>query len=267
MFVNKLFASGTIDGAVTYLNNASLLVSIPNAIYATTIAAIIFTLLSEQVDDAPKFQQTVFMGMELSLVTLLPIAVGLLLVGDAAISFVYERGRFTAEDSNNTYLALLLYLPLIVTQGLQYIVSKSMYARGKTAIILRISVTTIIINVILNFLLVKPLGYPGLALSSSLVSVYYLAVTTFVVYKDFDRKEVKKLLTLFLSVIPATFVMAIPLFLVKQFTNIEALYSLIELMILVPLGVFLYVGGLFIFYRSGLNRLLSIVRKKKTGSV
>ena len=51
MFVNKMFASGTIEGAVTYLNNASLLVSVPHSIYGTTIAVIIFTLLSEQIEE------------------------------------------------------------------------------------------------------------------------------------------------------------------------------------------------------------------------
>ncbi|PLS17825.1 murein biosynthesis protein MurJ [Bacillus sp. M6-12] len=263
MFVNKIFASGTVEGAVTYLNNASLLVSIPNAIYATTIAAIIFTLLSEQVDDMKKFQQTVFMGMEISLVTLLPIAAGLLVVGDAAIAFVYEGGEYTAEDSYNTYLALVFYLPMIVTQGLQFITSKSMYARGKTAIIFRISVTTIAVNALLNFLLVDRFGYTGLALTSSIVSVYYLVVSSVVVYKEFPKEEVARLFTLFIRVIPPTLIMTVPIWLLKEYTPIGGFYSLFQLAILVPLGVILYTGALYIFYRQGFRRLLNILKKKK----
>jgi putative peptidoglycan lipid II flippase len=263
MFVNKSFAAGTTDGAVTYLNNASLLVSIPQAIYASTVAAIIFTLLSEQVDDHKKFQSTVFMGMQISLVTLMPIAVGLLLVGEEAISFVYERGKFTAEDTRATYLALLYYLPLIVTQGLQYIVSKSMYARGKTAIVFRISVTTILLNLVFNWLFVDRFGYPGLALTSSLVSVYYLAVSTFVVYKDFDKAERVKLASLFVRVLLPSVVMAVPIYLLKRYTGISDWYSLIQLGLLVPLGVVLYAGGIYVFYREGFRQLLQVVRKKK----
>jgi putative peptidoglycan lipid II flippase len=263
MFVNKSFASGTESRAVTYLNNASLLVSIPQAIYATTVAAIIFTLLSEQVDNHKKFQGTVFMGMQITLVTLLPIAVGLLLVGKEAISFVFERGRFTAEDTQNTYIALVYYIPLIVTQGLQYIVSKSMYARGKTAIVLRISITTIVLNLVFNWILVGPFGYPGLALTSSLVSIYYLGVSTFVVYKDFERAERLRLANLFARVILPTVIMAVPIYLIKQFTPISELYSLIQLGILVPLGVVLYVAGVYFFYREGFRQLLGILRKKK----
>jgi putative peptidoglycan lipid II flippase len=263
MFVNKSFASGTVEGAVTYLNNASLLVSIPHAIYGTTIAVIIFTLLSEQIDNPKKFQSTFFMGMQISFVTLMPIAVGLFLVGEQALSFIYERGQFTAEDTHNTYIALVFYLPMIVTQGLQYIVSKSMYARGKTAIIFRISVTTIALNAFLNWLLLKPFGYPGLALSSAFVSVYYLTASAFVVYKDFDRSEAMKLLNLIIRVIIPTLIMAVPLYLLQKFTAITELYSLIQLAILIPLGVVLYAAGIYIFYREGFNQLLGILKKKK----
>ncbi|MDF1510260.1 murein biosynthesis integral membrane protein MurJ [Robertmurraya sp. DFI.2.37] len=262
MFVNKTFASGTIDGAVTYLNNASLLVSIPHTIYGTTIAVIIFTLLSEQVDNLKKFQSTVFMGMQISLVTLMPVAVGLFLVGEQAISFIYERGKFSAEDTHATYIALVFYLPMIVTQGLQYIISKSMYARGKTAIIFRVSVTTIALNILLNWLFVKPFGYPGLALSSAFVSLYYLTVTTFIVYKDFDRSEAIKLFNLIIRVLIPTLIMAVPLYMIQKITPIGELYSLVQLLILIPLGVVLYVVGVYIFYREGFTRLLGIVKKK-----
>lgn len=262
MFVNKMFASGTIEGAVTYLNNASLLVSVPHAIYGTTIAAIIFTLLSEQVEQQKKFQDTFFMGMQVSLVTLMPIAVGLGLVGQAAISFVYEGGAFTKADTHNTYLAMLYYLPMIVTQGLQYIVSKSMYAKGKTSTVFRISVTTILLNVLLNWIFVKPFGYAGLALTSSVVSVYFLAVSTIVVYRDFERGEARRLASLIVKVIIPTAVMTVPLVVLNEFTPLAEWHAIIQLAILIPLGVVLYAGGLYVFYREAFQQLLRTVRKR-----
>lgn len=261
MFVNKMFASGTMEGAVTYLNNASLLVSVPHAIYGTTIAAIIFTLLSEQVGDKKKYQQTFFMGMQVSFVTLMPIAIGLLLVGEQALSFIYEGGKFTAEDTHNTFLALALYVPMIVTQGMQYIVSKSMYAQGRTATVFRVSATTILLNLVLNWLLVDRFGYPGLALTSSLVSVYYLSVTSFLVYKDFDRGEKRKLALLFVRVLIPTIIMAVPLYFIETFTGISEWYSLWQLAVLIPLGVILYAAGLYVFYRDAFRQLLRLVKR------
>ncbi|WP_100401505.1 murein biosynthesis integral membrane protein MurJ [Bacillus sp. FJAT-42315] len=262
MFVNKAFAVSTIPGAVTYLNNASLITSIPHTIYGTTIAVVIFTLLSEQVNNQKKFQNTFFMGIQISLVTLAPIAAGLFLVGEEAISFIFERGKFGADDTHNTYLALVYYLPIVVAQGLQYIVSKSMYAQGKTNIIFRISVTTIALNFFLNWLFVEPFGYPGLALTSSFISVYYLVVSTIFVYKDFEKKEATRLFGLIGRVTVVTAVMVGPLYLLKAFTPISELYSLWQLMIIVPLGVVLYVFGLFVFYKEGFRQLLSMVKRK-----
>lgn len=263
MFVNKIFASGTVEGAVTYLNNASLIISIPNAIYGTTIAAIIFTLLSEQIDDKKKFQDTFFMGMEISLVTLLPISAALLVLGDATIAFIYQHGRFTAADTHSTFMALIYYLPMIVTQGLQFILSKSMFARGKTATVFRISVTTIVLNLALNFLLVKRFGYPGLAITTSVVSIYYFIVSAIVYYKDFDKHESRRLVSLFLRVLPPTIIMTLVIYLLKVFTPIEHMYSLFQLAILIPVGVIVYGLTLSVFYRQGLIRLINLVKSKR----
>ena len=144
-------------------------------------------------------------------------------------------------------MALLYYLPIIVTQGMQYIVSKSMYARGKTSTIFRISVTTILLNVVLNWMFVGPFGYAGLAITSSVVSVYFLAVTILFVYKDFDRGEFVKLITLFIRVLIPTLVMAVPLWLLKEFTPVSTLPAIVELIVLVPLGVLLYAVGFMSF--------------------
>ncbi len=261
LFVNKAFASGVSEGAVTYLNNSSLLVSIPNAIYATTLAAIIFTLMSEQTEDLQKFKDTFFRGMEISLVTLLPIAIGLLVVGDAALAFVYERGRFTSTDTENTYIALLFYLPIIVFQGMQLILSKSMYARGKTAIVFRISVTTILVNFLMNWWLVDDYGYPALAFSASVVSVYYFVVSMIVVYRDLGKSEFMRFARMSICVIVPALVMGAVIWGAKVLLDVEDWYSLLQLGVLVPLGILTYAIALKLAYPVGFNRILQMVKR------
>ncbi|WP_342542044.1 lipid II flippase MurJ [Paenisporosarcina sp. FSL H8-0542] len=265
LFVNKAFASGVgvADGAVTYLNNSSLLISIPNAIYATTLAAIIFTLMSEQTEDIKKFKDTFFRGMEISLVTLLPITVGLLVVGDAAVSFIYERGKFSAQDTDNTYIALLFYLPIIVFQGMQLILSKSMYARGKTAVVFRISVTTILLNFLLNWWLVDDYGYPALAVSASVVSIYYFTVSMIVVYRDLGMSEFSRFARMSVRVIIPAVLMGLVVWGAKIALGAEDWYSLIQLAVLVPIGIIVYAASLKVTYPTGFNRMLSMVKRSK----
>ncbi|MCZ8536644.1 polysaccharide biosynthesis C-terminal domain-containing protein [Paenisporosarcina quisquiliarum] len=265
LFVNKAFASGegVANGAVTYLNNSSLLVSIPNAIYATTLAAIIFTLMSEQTEDLKKFKDTFFRGMEISLVTLLPIAIGLLVVGDAAVSFIYERGKFSADDTDKTYIALLWYLPIIVFQGMQLILSKSMYARGKTAVVFRISVTTILLNFLLNWWLVDDYGYPALAFAASVVSIYYFAISMIVVYRDLGMSEFARFARMSVRVVIPAVLMGLVVWGAKLLLGTEDWYSLIQLAVLVPIGIIVYALSLKVTYPTGFNRMLSMAKRSK----
>lgn len=263
LFVNKAFASGTIDAAVTYLNNASLLVSIPNAIYAATLAAIIFTLMSEQTDDEQKFKDTLFRGMEISFITLVPIAVGLWVVGDAAIAFIYERGAFTAADTASTYSALLFYLPIIVFQGMQLILSKSMYARGKTAIVFRISVTTIALNFLLNWFLVDDYGYTALAFAASAVSVYYFAVSMAVVYKDLGLNEFKRFLATAVRIAIPSILMGLAVWGAKVLLGASDWHAAVQLAVLVPLGIAVYVIALRVIHPAGFRRFLGLVKRRK----
>lgn len=263
LFVNKAFAAGeTVQlGAVTYLNNASLLISIPNAIYATTLAAIIFTLMSEQTEDDRKFRDTFFRGMEISLITLLPIAVGLFFVGEQALAVIYERGKFSAEDTYNTYVALMWYLPIIVFQGMQLILSKSMYARGKTAVVFRISVTTIAVNFVLNWFLVDQYGYPALAFAASVVSVYYFTVSMVVVYKDLGMTEFKRFVDMAWRVVLPAAVMGVAVWGARQLVPVDAWPAVGVLGVLVPIGVLVYVVAVRVVYPDGFQRLVGMVRR------
>ncbi len=262
LFVNRFFASGTETAAVTYLNNASLITSIPNAIYATTLVAIIFTLMSEQTNDVAKFRETVFRGLEISLVTLVPMAVGLLFVGDFVIQFIYERGQFTAQDTANTHIALLFYLPIIIFQGMQLILSKSMYARGKTAVVFRISVTTIAINIFMNWLLVDRYGYPALAMSASVVSVYFFTVSLLVVYKDLGWSELRRVGKMAVRIVLPAFIMGFFVWGTRFVVSADNWHPLVALSLLIPVGVVFYTISLRLFYREGFDRLLRLVRHR-----
>lgn len=263
LFVNKAFAAGENVqlGAVTYLNNASLLISIPNAIYATTLAAIIFTLMSEQTEDGKKFRDTFFRGMEISLITLLPIAVGLFFVGEQALAVIYERGKFTSEDTYNTYVALMWYLPIIVFQGMQLILSKSMYARGMTAVVFRISVTTIAVNFILNWFLVDKYGYPALAFAASIVSVYYFTVSMVVVYRDLGMEEFKRFAAMAWRVVVPAAIMGAAVWAARLVVPVDAWPAVVTLSVLVAVGVAVYVVAVRLVYPAGFRRLIGMVKR------
>ncbi|TCP26009.1 putative peptidoglycan lipid II flippase [Scopulibacillus darangshiensis] len=264
-FADKIFASTTIGGAVTYLNNASLIVSIPNAIYATTIGALIFTFLTERTEEKQGFYRILKTGIELNFMVFIPLTAGLMVVGNEAIAFIYQHGHFTDQDTLKTYEALLMYAPLIITQGMQVIVSKAMYALERTAIILRISLTTIILNLALNYLFMIWFGFLGLALSSSLVSIYFLVISTRFLYKELADYPAKRLFLLLGKVIPPTLCMVIPMLLLKRSPILNLADELQQIISLTVIGVLFYLLGMWLFYRSGLKMLYRMLIKREKG--
>ncbi|TCT26445.1 putative peptidoglycan lipid II flippase [Melghiribacillus thermohalophilus] len=263
LFVDKLFATGTVSGAVTYLNNASLITSIPTAIFSTTFLAIIFTLLSEQVRNQGKFNETLFMGYQIGILGLLPVAAGVLLTGEAVISFIYERGAFTSVDRANTYRALQFYVPLIVTQAMSMVSVKGMYARGQNRQILAISSTTILLNIGLNDILSHLFGYPGIALATSLVSLYYMTAVMIVLLRQTGRREWLRFLNLLARAGIATGVMSAAVYGLMQIPAIAELYTLLELLVLAGAGGGVYAAILVLIDRKRVLKMMQLVRKQK----
>ena len=140
---------------------------------------------------------------------LIPLTFGLIVVGQAVIGFIYERGAFTLEDTKMTYDAMLAYLPLIYSQGLQMIVLKALYAKGKTALIFKLSIVTIICNVIANYFLVNSMGYLGPAIASSIIAIISLVLSAIEMYKDFDKEELYKSIRMFMRILLPSAIMAV----------------------------------------------------------
>lgn len=259
VLVDKIFSSGTMKGAVTYLNNSSLLISIPNAIFASTIVAIIFTLLSEQTGQLKEFQNIFSRGIKITALLLMPITAGFIVLGLPLIQFVYERGAFSHNDSLQTLQAFYVYLPLILIQGFQYIVLKAMYAKGQTKIIFFLSSITIILNIIFNYFFVQWFGYLGTALSSTLIAFFFLLSSTRILTREFEAGQMlvnSKIIVR--SMIPALF-MGIPLYFMQQLHIFEQMAPLLNIMITGILGVILYLIGLRYFYKDGFLEVMELV--------
>ena len=263
VMVDKVFASGTIEGAVTYLNNSSLIVSIPQAIYATTIVAILFTLLSEQVSDQKKFQDTLHRGLKITIITLMPMTLGVIILGSVLISIIYQRGLFNASDTEMTYHALLVYSPLILVQGIQYVILKAMYVKRKTKKIFSLSLYTIFLNITFNYIFIKYFGYLGTALSTAMLAVFFLLATSISLYKDLDEGEWKKSLLVIIKVLPASIIMGSVVFILKEFV-LQGFPALLILLITTLFGVGVFFLALLITYRDGFMEVINLLPKKIT---
>ncbi|NBQ64228.1 MAG: murein biosynthesis integral membrane protein MurJ [Verrucomicrobia bacterium] len=147
VLVNGYFASYLENGSVTCLNNAFRLIQLPIGLFGVAVATVTLPHLARHaaLEEKKALQDRLLVGVRQTLFLTLPAAIGLFLLAEPVIASIYQYGRFTADDTARTALAL---------KG---------YALG----LVSYSLTGIFLNAGLNYLLIRVyhLGILGLTLS------------------------------------------------------------------------------------------------------
>jgi putative peptidoglycan lipid II flippase len=106
----------------------------------------------------------------------LPASVGLILLREPLISFLYQRGKFDAHDVQLAAWALLWYAAGLVGHSIMEVLTRAFYAQQDTKTPVIIGTIAMALNVVFSFAFSKlfgqigwlPLG--GLALANSLAT-------------------------------------------------------------------------------------------------
>ena len=170
--VNTRLATFEGTGAVTWLTHAFRLMYLPLGVLGVSIATVTLPEVSRHAatGDLAAVRETVSRRLRLMLAVMVPAAVGLAVLATPIVRLVLERGEFTAADTPATARALVCYAPGIVGYAAVRLTAPVFYAFGNSLKPALVSVVTVALNVGLNLVLVRIMGYPGLALGTALAS-------------------------------------------------------------------------------------------------
>lgn len=171
IFVNTVLATG-IAGAAAALGYAFRLMYMPVGIIGVSIATAAIPDLARQAarNDPGEMRGTLSWGMRLMLVVSLPATVGLMALSGPIVELIFKRGAFDAHSVFLTSQSLLFYAPGIVGYSLVKILSPSFYSMQDARTPVVVSVVTILTNLVLNYTLVRVLGFQGLALGTAIAA-------------------------------------------------------------------------------------------------
>ena len=172
LLVNTVLATGEGTGAVAWLTLAFRLMYLPLGVLGVSIATVTLPAVSRHAaaGDVAAVRETVSRGLRLMLAVMVPAAVGLAVLATPIVRLVFEHGEFTAADTPATARALVFYAPGIVGYAAVRLTAPVFYAFGNSLTPAGVSVATVAANVGLNLVLVRVMGYAGLALGTSLAS-------------------------------------------------------------------------------------------------
>ena len=173
VLVNTYLAASE-PGAVSWLGYAFRLMYLPIGLFGVSIATAALPDLSRHAaaDDAAAIRRGVSGALRLMLILNVPAMIGLVVLAEPIVALLYERGRFTDADTMATAAALRFYAPGLIGYSVVKIASPTFYSLGNSRTPVVVSVTSVAINLVLNILLFKVMGFRGLALGTAIAALF-----------------------------------------------------------------------------------------------
>jgi putative peptidoglycan lipid II flippase len=167
------------------------------------------------------------------------------MLAEPLIATIFYRGELTVNDVHMAAQSLQAYSLGLVFMMLIKVLAPGYYARQDTRTPVRIGIIAMISNMVLNLILVWPLGHVGLALATSLSA----GLNAFLLWRGLYKKQYhvfsaqwKRLLRILVSATVALGV-CLYLFLLQgwQWTQMDDLYRVGCTLMVVVCGVLVYV--------------------------
>jgi len=154
--------------------------------------------------------------LAMMLVLNVPATFGLVVLSTPIVRLLFEHGRFVPADTAATAGALRFYAVGLVGYATARIASPVFYALDRSRVPVIISVSAIALNIVANLLLVRLLGFGGLALGTSIAMIVNGAVLLVLLRRHLDGLEEWMLSVTFVKIVLASCVMGAAAFAVSH---------------------------------------------------
>ncbi len=157
-------------GAVSTLFFANQLVQLPLSVFGIAVSVAILPSLSRAGARGDKVYigKALQNGWSQTAFLIFPAMLGLMVLAEPIVRLVYERGEFSTENTRDTATALCYYAAGLWAFAWVKISVQGFFAIQNTKTPVIIASGSMIMNIILNILLIGPMGFRGLALATTL---------------------------------------------------------------------------------------------------
>ena len=259
--IDKIIASGTGKGSVSFLNYGSKLVNVFSGMISTAVSTAVYPSMIQYIASGERERLNSLVNKTINILVYIiaPISVFCTLFSNELVAVAFQRGAFDSSATALTSAVFVGYCVGMLFSAVSAIVTNVFYGYGKTKITLLISLLQIVINIVLDILFINFWGIAGLAYATS-----FSAVACLIIRFAFLRKYVElnyKLISIeFIKIAAATLLSCIvPFVLVKFLLHFSAVVSLLSGAVL---SIILYFGLSVLFRINILNYFKEIIIHK-----
>lgn len=185
IYIDMFFSSALKEGAWTAFSFANRIFQFPTGMLLTAILVPMFPLFSRLVaqNDTENVRHYYKKGIGTLIYAGTFLMICIFILGEQGIRIALQRGAF---DNNATILVaeILFFITLSI---IPYVVRDSatrlFYSYNDSKTPFMIAICCILLKVVLNLILVKPMGINGIALSTTLVTLFNATMLTILLRK------------------------------------------------------------------------------------
>ncbi|WP_300408255.1 murein biosynthesis integral membrane protein MurJ [Lagierella sp.] len=165
------------ERGINVMEYASRLSELVNGIVIISVSTVMYPILSKfagqkRIGD---FKDSIIDTFTSMFILVIPAMVGLIVLAEPIVRFIYEGGNFTREDTLLTAPVLMIYSAGLVAIALRDILFKSYYSLKDTKTPTKNTMFMIAMNIVVSVVSSRFLGLTGLALGTT-VAAYFGAI-------------------------------------------------------------------------------------------
>jgi putative peptidoglycan lipid II flippase len=268
--VDSFFAYALPGTAVTTLFYANRLVQLPLAIFgiAVSVAILPSAARAGARKDLAGVRDMVMLGLRQTFFLMVPAMAGLLVLRTPVVRLLFERGHFSPSATADVSTAVLFYGLGLLSFSWVKVSVQGFYAVQDTKTPVMVAAASMLLNILLNCVLVGPMGFRGLALSTSIAYTFNFILLYGVLCNRFgvlwSAAFLKALAQMTLAALMLSIV-AIGLdYRLRQMPGHDVLWAQL-LAVLIPAfcAGLVYIAMCRVFHLPELDRFLILLRRRR----
>ncbi len=257
IYVAGILAYAISDSASTLMFYANRLMELPIGVFAIAVSTVVYPLIAKHAvekkftamaDDYRK-------GIRLILVINVPAAVGLALLSEPITRVLYQRGNFSAADTQGMAPLLAIFAVGMPFFSIVNLTVRAFYAVKDTKTPVRVALVDFVVNLALSLSLMHWLGAKGLVLASTTAIIVQTVLLKRALTRKLPEMRFAPLWPSVGKIVAATFAMGLLVGGGWQWLQGSGLGARardwLALGALIPLGVVVYGGLLWLLRIEG----------------
>lgn len=270
VLVNSIFASEG-GGWLTWINRAFRLMHLPIGVFGVAISTVALPNLAKLVaaGNMEEFRRAFSYALRLTFLLTVPASIGLMVLAEPICRLIFEGGQASPLDTQQTASALFYYAFGLCGFSAVKIATDGFYTFNDTRTPAIISLCTVGLNILLNYLFIYRLGFDhrSLALSTSCTITLNFLALLFLLRGRAGGLGLSRIPLLLIKLALASAVMGCTCWWsytqIEGWLGVESIAArLIGVLVPIGLGVAVLVAGAKLLRIRELDQLLSAIARR-----